>query len=47
MADLAFVAVTVTFFALCLLLVRACDRIIGPDDGPLDEAALDPETVAR
>jgi hypothetical protein len=32
MADLIFVAVTVAFFAICVLYVRACDRIIGPDE---------------
>jgi len=31
MADLLFIAVTVAFFGLALVLVRACDRIIGPD----------------
>lgn len=33
MADLVFVLITVGFFALMVLLVRACDHIIGPD-GP-------------
>ncbi len=47
MADLAFVAVTLTFFALCLLLVKACDRIIGPDEGLLDEDVPDLEAAAR
>ena len=32
MADLIFVAVICAFFALCVLYVRWCDRIIGPDD---------------
>jgi hypothetical protein len=32
MADLVFLALIVGFFALMVLLVRACDRIIGPDD---------------
>jgi hypothetical protein len=32
MADLLFVAVILVFFALCVLLVKACDRIIGPDE---------------
>lgn len=30
MADLVFVSVIVAFFAVALLLVRACERIIGP-----------------
>lgn len=31
MADVVFIAVTIAFFGLALVLVRACDRIIGPD----------------
>lgn len=31
MADLLFVAIVITFFALLVLLVKACDRIIGSD----------------
>lgn len=34
MADLLFIAVTIAFFGLALVLVRACDRIIGPDPAP-------------
>jgi hypothetical protein len=45
MADLVFVAVTVAFFAICVLYVRACDHIVGPDDvGPTsddDDVLLD------
>ena len=37
MADLLFVAVIIAFFAVCLLLIKACDHIIGPDTGQLDE----------
>ena len=43
MADLVFVAVIVLFFALCLGLVKACDRIIGPDDAQLDAERTDAE----
>jgi|1186.fasta_scaffold701665_1 hypothetical protein len=32
MADVVFVAVILAFFALAALLVRACERIIGPDE---------------
>jgi len=32
MADVAFVAVMVAFFAVVVLFVRACDRIIGADE---------------
>ena len=31
MADVVFVAVILTFFAVCLGLVKACDRLVGPD----------------
>jgi hypothetical protein len=39
MADLLFVAVILGFFALCLGLVKGCDRLNGPD-----EAGADPRT---
>ncbi len=32
MADVIFVAVVCAFFALCIVYIRWCDRIIGPDD---------------
>jgi hypothetical protein len=32
MADAVSVAVILAFFALAALLVRACERIIGPDE---------------
>ena len=32
MADVIFVAVVCAFFALCVVYIRWCDRIIGPDD---------------
>jgi hypothetical protein len=41
-----FVAVIIVFFVLCAGLVKACDRIIGPDEGQLDvdlDAELDAE----
>ena len=31
MADVVFVAVILAFFAVCLGLVKACDRLVGPD----------------
>jgi hypothetical protein len=31
MADLVFLLVTIGFFAVMVLLVRACDHVIGPD----------------
>jgi hypothetical protein len=43
MADLLFIAMMVAFFGLAVLLVRACDWIIGVDDevivGSTDETA--------
>jgi len=32
MADLLFIVIVVGFFGLMVLLVKACDRIIGPDE---------------
>ena len=32
MADLLVVVALLGFFALCVVFVRGCDRIIGPDD---------------
>jgi hypothetical protein len=31
MADVLFLAVTVAFFALTVLFVKVCDRLIGPE----------------
>jgi hypothetical protein len=32
MNDFAFVAIILAFFVVAVLFVKACDRIIGPDD---------------
>ena len=32
MADVVFVAIALAFFSLCVLYVRWCDVIIGPDE---------------
>ncbi len=32
MADVLYLAVIIGFFGLMVLLVKACDHIIGPDD---------------
>jgi len=32
MADIVFVAIVLAFFAVCVLYVRWCDIIIGPDE---------------
>jgi hypothetical protein len=51
MGDVVFVAVTVAFFTLAALFVRACDRLIGPDpdradpDRPAAEAAAEADAV--
>lgn len=37
MADLVFLTLIAAFFGLAVLLVRACDRIIGPDPTFEDE----------
>jgi hypothetical protein len=41
MADIVFVAIGLAFFALCVLYVRWCDNIMGPDEvvRPADAAA--------
>ncbi len=39
MGDLFFVGVVVAFFALMVLLVRACDHVIGPDGPDLVDRA--------
>lgn len=38
MLDVLFVAVLVAFFAVAWLFVRACDRIIGPEELSAGEA---------
>jgi hypothetical protein len=45
MKDVVFVLVAVAFFALMVLYVYGCDRIIGPDEAfePGDEDAPRPE----
>jgi hypothetical protein len=47
MADVIFVALVLGFFGLATLLVRACDRIIGPDPVPAHAAdGPDATTIA-
>ena len=47
MADVLFLAILVAFFALTVVFVHACERIIGPDleAAPPAEAA-EPERTA-
>jgi hypothetical protein len=42
MADLVFLATTVGFFASMVLLVRACDHVIGPDGADLGDGGAVP-----
>lgn len=42
MRDVVVLIVAVSFFALCVSYVRWCDRIIGPDPSPADEATDEP-----
>ena len=48
MRDIVFLATMLAFFALCVLLVRACDRLIGADDVDTagSEAEPDDERIA-
>jgi hypothetical protein len=50
MQDVIFIAILVAFFALTVLFVKACERIIGPDleAGRSENAAAagDDESVA-
>ncbi len=41
MADLIFVSIIVAFFALCVVYLRWCDRIIGPDEFGADRDDAD------
>jgi hypothetical protein len=49
MADILMLAILVVFFALALLFVKACERIIGPDlaiaPTAADEPAEEPEAA--
>ena len=52
MVDVILLAVLVAFFALAVLFVKACERIIGPDietvrnDGAVIDGATDDGAVA-
>jgi hypothetical protein len=49
MTDVLFVLIVVAFFGLMVLLVKACDHIIGPDEmspsAPSDPALAEDEAV--
>jgi uncharacterized iron-regulated membrane protein len=48
MADVLFIFIVVAFFGLMVLFVKACDRVIGPDElasvPESDAASPDPAT---
>lgn len=48
MGDLFFVAIVIAFFAVCVVFVKACDSIIGPDPDPvvLDKDETEPTNDA-
>lgn len=39
MRDLLYLLITPAFFAVCVGLVRGCDRLVGPDDLDVDDVA--------
>ena len=43
MADLLFIAILIAFFGVAFALVKACDRIIGPDERTATDAQTDTE----
>jgi hypothetical protein len=47
MGDVVFLAVTVAFFTLAALFVRACDRLIGPDPDRPDPDRPAAQTAAE
>ncbi|HEX4822094.1 MAG TPA: hypothetical protein VFV00_17950 [Acidimicrobiales bacterium] len=46
MADVLFVALLIGFFALSVVFVRACERILGVDEPDVLEVTESNETVA-
>lgn len=47
MADVMFLAILVAFFALAVVFVRACERIIGPDlEAETTSAPAEPDQAA-
>lgn len=49
MPDVLFVSVLLAFFALAMVFVRACERIIGPDlesEAPTESGELEREQRA-
>ncbi len=46
MQDIVFVTVIVGFFALCVLFVRFCDWLIGPQEQASSDRLVDQELEA-
>jgi hypothetical protein len=47
MADLVYLLITVGFFALAAVFVKACEAIIGPDEGAVPAVdETEPEPLA-
>ena len=46
-ADVAFVFILIAFFALAVLFVGACERIIGPDEAPEAQSSANEATTPR
>jgi hypothetical protein len=44
MADLIFIGIIVVFFLIAALFVKACDRIIGPDEEALAQRGTETTT---
>ena len=44
MADVVFVAIALAFFALCVLYVRWCDLIMGPDEVTRADSTDEPDS---
>lgn len=47
MLDVLFVAVMIGFFALTWLFVKACEKIIGPDEAESVDTAPEPRGMER
>ena len=47
MADVVFVAIALAFFSVCVLYVRWCDVIIGPDEVGNTRADDEPATLSE
>lgn len=46
MGDVVYLGVIAAFFSLAALFVKACERIVGPDEAALPRAVSEPEQQA-